>query len=151
MIKAIIVFGSTTGNTEKMSEAVATGLKAAEFEVVRKNVADFSPETLKDYELIVLGCSTWGDGELQDDFIQFEEGLRNLNLAGKKAAVFGPGDSMYAQYCKAVDILTETLKAGGAEIVTDNLKIDGEISEDVLDEAKDWGVKMAGAFEENQS
>ncbi len=149
MAKAIVVYGSTTGNTEKLSEAVAAGLKTAAHEVVRMNVADSTPEMLKDYEVIVLGCSTWGDGELQDDFVRFEADIRNLDLTGKKAAVFGPGDSMYPQFCQAVYVLADALKAAGAEIVTDALKIDGDIDEAALEKTQAWGARAAEG-EENE-
>ncbi len=109
MSKAIIVYGSTTGTTEDMSQIVAQGIKASEFELTVKKVSDSTPEELMGYDLLVLGCSTWGDGDLQDDFVDFEKKLRATNLRGKKAAVFGPGESSYPQFCKSVDILEETL------------------------------------------
>lgn len=142
MAKAIVVYGSTSGNTEKLSEAVAAGLKTEALEVVRMNVADSTSEVLKDYEVIVLGCSTWGDGELQDDFIRFEADMKKLNLVGKKGAVFGPGDSMYPQFCQAVYVLADTLKAAGAEIDTELLKIDGDIDEAALEKTQAWGAKV---------
>ena len=40
------------------------------------------------------------------------------------AAAFGPGDSTYEQFAKAVDILEETLKKQGCEIITKGLKVD---------------------------
>ncbi len=138
MAKVIIIYGSTTGNTETLSKFVDEGLKSSEVEVIIKNVARVNPEELKDYDAIVLGCSTWGDGELQDDFISFEEEMRNIKLDGKKAACFGPGDSVYPQFCKAVDVLEDTLKNCGAEIIIDSLKIDGDV-ESELEKVKDWG------------
>lgn len=138
MAKVIIIYGSTTGNTETLSKFVDEGLKSSEVEVIIKNVARVNPEELKDYDAIVLGCSTWGDGELQDDFISFEEEMGNIKLDGKKAACFGPGDSVYPQFCKAVDVLEDTLKNCGAEIIIDSLKIDGDV-ESELEKVKDWG------------
>ena len=67
---------------------------------------------------------TWGDGELQEDSIDFEEKLRGLKLSNKKIAVFGPGENTYSQFCKAVDILEETAKQCGAHLVKDGLKVD---------------------------
>ncbi len=141
MKKAIIIYGSTTGNTETLSKYVEKGLKASGIDVVVKNVTDSDPEELKDYDVIILGSSTWGDGELQDDFIPFEEKMRKIKLDGKKGAVFGPGNSIYPQFCKAVDILEERLKSCGAQIIIDSLKIDGDI-EPQLKKAEDWGKNL---------
>ncbi|MCK5305977.1 MAG: flavodoxin [Candidatus Omnitrophica bacterium] len=143
MTKAIIVYGSTTGNTETLSKSVGEGLKDLGVEVLVKNAAQVTPEELKDYDGIILGCSTWGDGELQDDFVSFEEEMGKIRLDGKKAACFGPGDSMYPQFCKAIDILEDKLKECGAEIIMDSLKIDGDV-ESELEKVKDWGKEIAG-------
>ncbi len=142
MARVILVYGSTTGNTETLSKSVAEGLETLGVDVAVKNVVETSPEELKDYDGIVLGSSTWGMGELQDDFIDFEEGLKSLDLNGKKAAVFGPGNSMYPQFCKAVDILEERLKGCGARIVVNSLKIDGDV-DPMLNEAREWGKDLA--------
>lgn len=137
MAKAILIFGSTTGNTEMLANSVEKGLKEGELEVVKKNVTDASVEELKDYDLILLGSSTWGDGELQDDFIDFYEKMKDIDLKGRKAAVFGPGDSSYDQFCKAVDLLAAELKECGAQIISQPLKVDGDV-EPKLADAQNW-------------
>jgi len=147
MKKAIVIYGSTTGNTKSLSKYVEKGLKASGADVVVKNVAESNPEELKDYDVIILGCSTWGDGELQDDFIPFEEKMSKIKLDGKKGAVFGCGDSMYPQFCKAVDILEERLKSCGVETIMDSLKIDGDI-EPKLNKAEDWGKNLGKRLNE---
>jgi len=142
-VRAILIYGSTTGNTEILSRSVEEGLGALGVKVLVKSVEKTKPEELLNYDGIILGCSTWGDGELQDDFVPFEEKMRNIDLSGKRAACFGPGDSSYPQFCKAVDILEETLKSCGAEIITDSLKIDGDVESEEL---KDWGKKIGQAL-----
>jgi len=141
MKKVIIIYGSTTGNTKTLSKYVEEGLKASGVEVMVKNVTESNPKELKDYDVIILGSSTWGDGELQDDFIPFEKDMRKIKLDRKKGAVFGCGDSMYPQFCKAVEILEERLKSCGVEIIVDSLKIDGDI-EPKLNKAEDWGKDL---------
>ena len=147
MTKIVLVYGSTTGNTEALSEHVAAGLKQAGADVTVKDVADASVGELADYDAIVFGCSTWGDGELQDDFIDFHADLGGASLDGKKAAVFGPGDSddYPDTFCEAVNILEEALKNSGAEIVAESFKVDGDV-EPAFGDAKAWGIKVAGAL-----
>ncbi len=122
MSKILIVYGSTTGNTEMVAEEIMDSLK--DHEVSLQDVADTSPEDLTEYDVLVLGSSTWDDGLLQQDFRDFVEGLE-ADLAGKKLAIFGLGDSNYPDFCEAADILEGTFtKLGGKTIVT-TLKIDG--------------------------
>ena len=144
MAKVVLIFGSTTGNTEMLSEHVAAGLERGMAKVTVKNVTEASVDELVDYDAIVFGCSTWGEGDLQDDFVDFHEAMDGISLEGKKAAVFGPGDSEdYADsFCTAVDILEETLKKCGAEIVAESFKVDGEV-EPALEDAEAWGLKVA--------
>ena len=147
MAKTILIYGSTTGNTEALSEHVAAGLKQGGADVTVKDVADTGVDELASYDAIVFGCSTWGDGELQDDFIDFHADLDGASLDGKKAAVFGPGDSddYPDTFCDAVGILEDALKKCGADIVAENLKIDGDV-EPAFGDAEAWGSKVAGAL-----
>lgn len=147
MARIVLIYGTTSGNTEDLSESVADGLKSCGAEVIVKNATDANVNELKDYDAIVLGCPTYGNGELQDDFIDFNSALSSISLEGKKAAVFGPGDSgLYPDtFCQAVEILEDTLKKCGAKIVVDAFKVDGDVIEAIVD-AEGWGSEVAGAI-----
>ncbi|MCK4459284.1 MAG: flavodoxin [Methanosarcinales archaeon] len=147
MAKTILIYGSTTGNTEALSLHVAAGLKQGGADVTVKDVADTGVDELASYDAIVFGCSTWGDGELQDDFIDFHADLDGASLDGKKAAVFGPGDSddYPDTFCEAVDILEKTLRDSSAEIVAESFKIDGDV-EPAFGDAEAWGLNVAKAL-----
>ncbi len=86
-MKSIIVYGSTTGNTEAVSAKIADKLGAEAFAV-----ADCPPEKLGEFELIILGVSTWGAGDLQDDWEEALTTLKEVDFTGKKVALFGLGD-----------------------------------------------------------
>ncbi len=139
-MKSIIVYGSTTGNTEEVANYVANGLQN-NFEVTIKNVTETTPEELQEYDLIVLGSSTWNEGQLQDDFTPFYEQMDNINLSGKKAAVFGCGESIYEHFCTAVDILEKKLKDVGATVEVESYKIDGDIGPH-LQQVQEWASKI---------
>lgn len=140
-MKTIVIFGSTTGNTEEVANYVVSGLKSAGHDVTLKNVMDSEPNEMEQYDLIVLGSSTWNDGELQDDFIPFHAAMDEVDLKGKKAAVFGCGESIYEHFCTAVDILKEKLEERGAEIVAEPFKIDGDIT-DYLPKVEEWASNI---------
>ncbi|NOU86773.1 flavodoxin [Paenibacillus sp. LMG 31460] len=130
MSKIIIVFASMTGNTEEMADAIAEGLKEAGIEPVVKNVIDTNAEEITHYDGIILGSYTWGDGDLADDFLDFYDEMDDIQLDGKKAAVFGSCDSSYSEYGAAVDTLVTKLKELGAEVTLEGLKIELSPSKD---------------------
>ena len=119
MDKVHVIFGSTTGMTETVAAKIA-----AEFGVspININAADASAF---DAELLVLGSSTWGVGDLQDDWAAQLDAVK-ANFAGKKVAVFGLGDSVgFADsFCVAAETIANAAKDSGATLVGDILKLD---------------------------
>lgn len=145
MTKAIIIYGTTTGNTELLANYIAAGMQSPGLDVTIQNVIDSDVLDLYDYDIIVLGSSTWGDGELQDDFIDFYDELEGLFLGGKKAAAFGPGDSSYDAFCGAVDRLDSRLRDCGVDIIAPCLKVDGDV-EAAQEKAMEWGKQLASVY-----
>lgn len=114
MSKIAVFFGSTTGNCETLAAAVASKLGTSDV----FSAADLDSDKIAAYDVLVLGTSTWGDGELQDDWYDPIELLKS-NLTGKKVALFGCGDSAsYPDtFCGAMGIIYEAAVEGGASIV----------------------------------
>jgi flavodoxin I len=142
MSKIIMVYASMTGNTEEMADLFAKGIKETGTELVVKEVLDASPSELQEYDGIVLGAYTWGDGELPDEFLDFYDDLENIDLTGKKAAVFGSCDSNYRKYGAAVDLLEDRLKEIGAKVVMEGLKIELSPSADEKELCKSFGRRF---------
>ena len=145
MSKALIIFGSTTGNTENMSDMIKETLDENGMETEIQNVTDASVSDLTgEYDLILLGCPPYGDDEveLQEDFEEFYDNLDGLDLGGRKFAVFAPGDSSYEHFCGTVDFLEEKIKSLGGKIIEDGLKVDGD-PDDAADEIKEWSADLA--------
>lgn len=138
MSKALIIYGSTTGNTEFTAETIREHLEKNDYDVTFLNVTDISVDELKkDYDLYFLGCSTWGDDEieLQEDFVDFYESMNNdLVLEGKSFAVFGCGDSSYEYFCGAVDVIETQVGKLGGKVLGESLRIDGDPEEDEINE-----------------
>jgi len=138
MSTALIIFGSTTGNTESVADTIEADLSGADYTVKKINVSDVDVEILNEtFDLYLLGSSTWGDDEIefQEDFVPFYENMNgDLNLSGKKFAVFGCGDSSYEYFCGAVDELEERIGKLGGTLVCESLRIDGEPEESDVNE-----------------
>ncbi len=117
MSKKGLFYGSSTGNTQSAAEAIAQGLG-----IDKNDIFDISKATLEqmlNYDVLILGSSTWGVGDLQDDWEGFIGKFKNTNLSGKKVAVFGTGDaSSYSDtFCDAVGIIAEAAEKAGATLI----------------------------------
>lgn len=124
MSRNILIYASMSGNTEEMADLIAEAIRQTGSEITVKEVSDFSAMELEQYEGIILGSYTWGDGDLPYEFEDFYDDMESIVLTGKKAAVFGSGDTFYPAYCHAVDLLSERLQQCGAEIVQEGLKVE---------------------------
>nr|WP_320013202.1 flavodoxin [uncultured Desulfobulbus sp.] len=148
MAKTLIVYGSTTGNTENTAIEIGNVLGKEGHEVVIQDVSKSKVADLGNgYDLTLLGSSTWGDDEIefQEDFASFFEEMDNADLKDKKVAVFGCGDSSYTYFCGAVDELQAKVESLGGKVVVESLKIDGDPG-DVNDEIVDWAKEVAAAL-----
>lgn len=89
MSKIAVVYWSGTGNTEKMAELVAAGVKDNGGEVASFQAAEFSAELMDSYDAIAFGCPSMGAEELEEDEFapMFEQCEKKLK--GKKIALFG--------------------------------------------------------------
>lgn len=115
-MKTGIFYGSTTGTTAELARDIAKEMGIADADV--HDVASTAPARLGDYDFIILGSSTWGDGDLQEDWYDFIDGAQALDLDGKKIAIFGCGDqTMSDTFCNAVGIIYDKLKDSGAVFV----------------------------------
>ncbi|MDE6114206.1 flavodoxin [Barnesiella sp. WM24] len=116
MKKIGIFYGSSTGMTAEVAQEIAKKLGVADGDV--HDVAKSSPSDVAPYDVLILGSSTWGAGELQDDWYDFLDGLEVLELKGKKIALFGCGDeSMSDTFCGALGELYNRLQKTGAGFV----------------------------------
>ena len=148
MANVLIVYGSTTGNTENVANKVAAVLKGAGNDVTVLDTGKAQAKGLcAGRDCVLFGCSTWGDEtiELQDDFVPLFDDFANIGVSGVKAAAFGCGDSSYTYYCGAVDAINEKLGQLGAKIIAEGLKIDGD-PDDAKDEIEAWASEVAEAL-----
>ena len=105
-----IFYGSSTGTTEGIAKRIAEKLGVEDKDI--HDVSNASPADVAPYEILLLGCSTWGAGDLQDDWDSYLGKLKKLDLSEKTVALFGCGDSASFSdtFCDAIGILYEDLK-----------------------------------------
>jgi flavodoxin I len=115
-----IFVGSTYGNTEAAAEEIAGTLnERAGVDIEMINVKDDGCGDLVNYDHLLIGCSTWHDGQLQDDWENCLDELQRLDLNGKTVALFGAGDQQgYAfTFQDALGTLGAEFRARGAKLV----------------------------------
>ena len=70
-----VIFGSTMGNAEEAANKIAANLG---IDTVL-NIAETSASEINGFDKLIIGSSTWGSGDLQDDMDAFD--FSELNLS----------------------------------------------------------------------
>lgn len=116
-MKIALIYGSTTGNTEDVAELIQQQL--SDLEVDLFDVADGSLEMLSDYDQLIMGIPTWDYGEIQAEWEDVWDELDELDMSGKKVALYGLGDQVgYGDwFVDAMGLLHDKLQARGAQMI----------------------------------
>ena len=92
MAKVGIFFGSSTGATREAAEVLADEITGAELIDMEEDFDGI--DQFEDYDVLLIGSSTWGQGDPQRDWVDplYELSNDQPDLSGKKVAFFGAGD-----------------------------------------------------------
>lgn len=116
MKKTGIFYGSATGTTEHVAREIAKAMGVSDSDI--HDVAKTAPSAVAGYDVLILGSSTWGSGDLETDWFDFIAGLEVLSLEGKTVALFGCGDeTMSHTFCDAVGTLYDRIQTTGASVI----------------------------------
>lgn len=86
-IKAIVIFDTRYGNTEKIAESLETGLKQAGVQTVCVNTKDVAVDSLQQYDLICVGAPTEAF-TASKPMKEFLGRLKNTDLSGNCGFAF---------------------------------------------------------------
>lgn len=89
MKKTVIIYGTSTGTCEDLASRI--GAKLGVDNII--NVTDLDENVIAKNDNLILGTSTWGAGEMQDDWYDGIKVIKSVDLSGKTVALFGCGDS----------------------------------------------------------
>lgn len=114
-----IFYGSNGGATETVAESIRSVL---DLEADLHDIGNIEIEKINEYTKLIIGTSTWGDGELQDDWDNAFGNYAKLDFSGKTVAFFGLGDQEgYGEYfLNAMGTLHEIAVKNGANVVGDS-------------------------------
>ncbi|PUE65412.1 flavodoxin [Arcobacter caeni] len=110
-----IFYASSTGNSDEVASKISSSL--GEIEVF--NLANTKADKINDYDKVILGGSTWGDGELNDDWEDAWADFCKLDLSNKTVALFGLGDqeSYSDEFCSALGAIYKQVVSLKAKVI----------------------------------
>ena len=110
-----IYYASSTGNTEDIAKAINGKLGNIDiFDIANDGFKD-----IKNYDKFIFGISTWGSGDLQDDWENLWDDFMKIDFSNKTIALFALGDqdSYEDEFVNALGTLYEHLNENGANII----------------------------------
>lgn len=109
MGKIAILYGSSGGNTEMVAKGIADLFDG---DADLYNVEDISVNVIKPYKYLILGASTTGIGDLQDDWESFLPSFAKADLADKTVAIFALGDSASysSSFAEAMKVMYDAIE-----------------------------------------
>ncbi|MDD5276280.1 MAG: flavodoxin [Methylovulum sp.] len=126
MAKIGIFFGTDTGNTRRIAKDIAT-LLGSGLAAKPVNVRNASVEDLLQYDMLILGAPTYGEGELPglatgaatESWAEFLPKLAGHDFTGKTVAIYGLGNqkSYPDDFVSAMFYLYDSFKQCGATII----------------------------------
>ena len=139
MSKVLIVYVTTTGNTEKMAQAIEKGAKGAGADVTCKTVGDTKVSELGGYDVIAFGSPAMGAEVLEEAEMEpfFTDAAGSLS--GKKVALFGSYDWGDGEWLRTWE---DRCKEAGADVIA-TVKAHLEPDDDAAAECKEFGAKLA--------
>jgi sulfite reductase (NADPH) flavoprotein alpha-component len=119
-IPLTLLYGSESGNCEKLADLSAKQAKKQGFKTTIKNMADSTPSDLARVENLLVIVSTWGDGDAPESAATFHRQLmmETLQLPRLRYSVCALGDTAYAKFCQIGKEVDARLEEFGAQRIS---------------------------------
>ena len=115
-MKIAIFYGSTTCYTEIVAEKLQVLLQTdpslSQYGSINlHNIKHDSLALMAEYDVLILGISTWDFGEIQEDWEAHWAEIADVDLSGKIIAIYGMGDQIgYSEwFVDAMGMLDEVI------------------------------------------
>lgn len=120
MKKIGLYYSFDTNKTSRVAEKIKEAFeKQSDVEIVPVDVDEkLTEEQFIELDHMLLGAATWMDGELPYYWDEFVPALEDLEMEGKKVAVFGLGDQKNGtqNFQDAIGILARLVESRGAKL-----------------------------------
>lgn len=117
MSKTGIFYSFHTNKTSKISEKIVETFGSENLDVVNAEVVN--EENFLQFDNYIIGVATWWDGELPNYWDEFVPAIEDMDLSGKKFAIFGLGDQVHypENFNDGVGIFAELVESRGGKVV----------------------------------
>jgi len=117
MKKIGIFCGKSSVKTTEVTKKILDAFGDIKADIV--SIEDAWQKEFESYDYLIVGTSTWFDGELPDYWDEMIPEINTLNLKDKKVAIFGLGDQVdYPDnFVDGIGILAEAFESAGAILV----------------------------------
>lgn len=143
MGKTAIIFASMSGNTEAIADLIEKGLNEAGSEAEKFEAMDIDSTVFTEYDHLLIGAYTWGDGEMPDEMLDLYDEMDDYDFEDKTIALFGSGDTAYDLFCGAVDLLAEKIQQNNGSLIMESLKIECFPDDDQEEACLEFGRQFA--------
>jgi flavodoxin I len=117
MSKTGIFYSFNTKKSKLVAEKIIDAFGKDNLEI--NNTEDINEKTFLKYDNLILSVPTWFDGELPNYWDEFVPAIEDMDLNGKKVAMFGLGNQRdYSEnFVDGIGILGELLEERGAKLI----------------------------------
>jgi flavodoxin I len=132
MEKVGIFFSFSSNKTARLGEKIIDAFGSKSIEKV--NAENVTIEEFLNYKNYIVGVPTWFDGELPLYWDEFVPAIKDMDLIGRKFAIYGLGDQKgYPEnFNDGVGLFAELVSTQGADIIgfttTDGYKFEGSLA-----------------------
>jgi len=139
MSRAIIIYETISGNTEKMAKAIVSGMEEAGVQVILKRTMGTEVAELMDFDAVLIGSPTYHQNPvlaIKDFLIKMER----ADLKNKIGAAFGS----YGWSGESIQMITESMRDTCMMDVADpGLRLKTGWSESSLQQCREFGKNIA--------
>lgn len=109
MSNIAILYGTSGGNTESVAKSIRN---LFDDDADLFNVDSIKIDDIKPYKYLILGTSTTGIGDLQDDWDSFLPSFSKTDLSDKLVAIFALGDSASysSSFAESMKVIYDAIK-----------------------------------------
>lgn len=133
MKKVGLIYNFKTNKTAKVADKITKAAGKLELEPV--NILDLTEEQFAGFDNMIIGVATWFDGELPNYWDEMVPAIEEMDLTGKKVALFGLGDqkSYSENFADGIGLLGNLLESKGAKLIgftsTEGYDYEGSLAE----------------------
>lgn len=143
MAKALVVYYSVYGNTEKIARALATGVESAGIDVEVTSIDRVAFDKLTQYDLFAVGAPTH-TMRIAKPMAEFLDKMKNVNSKGKKGFAFDT-KLKFPLAGSAGKGIEKRLKKMGITIVKPHVSVIVQDAKGPLEEGAEEKFKQIGA------